>query len=294
MLLLATGEGQQSHASETFKHMGGKWRNIHWTRLQLAQIKDHDFTRGSGGTGKSSHDPLKLILLSAFDLGTSNVLDKIYGLYAILQPGGLALVDPDYTLEPCIVFENVVRAWIEARGSLNILQIAARPTEFASDFPSWVPPWHLEYESNPYRRPAGIRKEGYVSFSCGMNNFIDDIETPRLVSIPSSAPGKLILRGQYLGKLDLSKSYSVPPQESAEKVNWKIKVEVLRDWCIHNDSLHLDNKVEQMMNTISFGGAELVEDADGKAFDKLDVDTLFGPVGVWNEVGHRRPWCLPE
>lgn len=237
---------------------------------------------------RSSVHPMtaQLCLESAFNLDTTIMLDKIYGLYALLKAHGIPLADPDYTMDPRAVFENVVWAWIQSRGNLNILQLAARPPEFAADFPSWVPPWHLGYDLMPYTHGSRIEGgKGHVTFSWGLVSCVGKIEPGPLASLPVHTPRKLVLRGQYLGKLDYIKSYRAHDDIGDEdwvEEGWRERAKVFRDWCMHIHNLlrndgedNFAESVVEMALTISISAFELLGPSEEVARRIADIRSWF-------------------
>lgn len=94
-----------------------------------------------------------LLLEVAFLLECKRPLDKIYGIYTILTVYcDVPLSAPDYDKTAEEVYEETVWSWINSRGDLNILKLAARP-KLDLELPSWVPAWHRTH-------PRAIRNTG--------------------------------------------------------------------------------------------------------------------------------------
>lgn len=217
----------------------------------------------------------RVLFCIAFDLEATFPLDKIYGLYSALKMCGIPLADPDYTKTPSMVFEDVVWAWIKSQNNLVILQLAARPSGFATDCPSWVPPWHLPLDHMPYlrsRQAPGmeLRYEGFPTpdnTPCNAffgqrapienshwKSFIQQMAPMSKVLDPGHKTGTLRLRGWYAGKLEYSRAYW-----DATRARNKEEVRAIRrDWCLHvykHDSSRGDESgaaMIEMANTLNY------------------------------------------
>lgn len=75
-------------------------------------------------------------------LHATNNIDKIFGIYSILEVLGIDTPDPDYRKAASDVFQETVLAIVRNEGSLNILKSTIRSNiREGSDLVSWTPDW---------------------------------------------------------------------------------------------------------------------------------------------------------
>lgn len=230
--------------SASVEAAGPGFFSMHFPRIHIPSSLA---SRGWHGTNTVGQ-----LLIAAFNLDATFVLDKIYGLHSALKRCGLPLADPDYSKTPRVLWEEVAVAWILGMRNLGILQLAARPPSFEADYPSWVPPWHTKIDQSSHACLApGAAKNGtayrpYLNFS-----WYHQQEAGRPLSqtqqcnlpLPGvHTPGRLQLQGWRCGKLRHTWSL----WDALKSLDVVELVRTQREYCLHVYHLHRKDGEERL------------------------------------------------
>lgn len=202
-----------------------------------------------------------------FWLDAKHPIDKIYGLYSILTAYcNLPLSAPDYDKTAEYVYEETAWAWIQTRGNLNILKLAARPG-LIQRLPSWVPAWHQQHPS--LIRNIGVSSPEYMRvmddshFNWNYAWFMDHLDTETSfdlsreiedhvsVATHTSLGNLRVLHARFAGRV----SHAIGPGRSHETDSYNSSIECLYvhlDWCklIHDVFLHSPAAHEEVLHEL--------------------------------------------
>lgn len=187
------------------------------------------------------------LLEIAFILKAKHPIDKIYGLHSLLTTYcNLPLSAPDYRKTAEDVYEETVWVWINTRGDLSILKLAARPY-VVHNLPSWVPAWHQQHprsirnigSSDSPERSVRTFAENHFDWAYPSQHLLlsgispdlpREIENPIPVASVSS-PGKLrVLHARFAGRV----SHALGPDRSHTWRQYHESTECGRmhlEWC---------------------------------------------------------------
>lgn len=141
------------------------------TALSTFELADRE--HGAFSASSASRPGLGHILASARWYDTTDVRDRVYGLFGLLQKvteqsseGVRTLLEPDYTKSWIEIFRDAMRAALETKGDLTLLEeVQHRVGELdnaAKELPSWVPLWGRRWEPllDPFPPGALFRADG--------------------------------------------------------------------------------------------------------------------------------------
>lgn len=219
------------------------------------------------------------LLETAFRLEAKQPLDKIYGLYGVLTGYCyLPLAVPDYGKTAEEVYEETVWAWIETRGDLSILKLAARPV-LIHKLPSWVPAWHEQHPrcirntgDSPERLQMLERSHFNWNYIRYKGPLIRETSSDtsrgnedRVLFANAFAPGKLrILQARFAGKV----SYAIGSDRSQEHGNYHGSIDCLYmhlNWCrlirdiFFHDTMKREEALHEMYRSILYPGIHQFE-----------------------------------
>ena len=141
------------------------------TALSTFELADRE--HGAFSASSASRPDLGHILASARWYDTTDVRDRVYGLFGLLQkvteqsPEGVrTLLVPDYTKSWVEIFRDAMRAALETKGDLTLLEEAQHRVgeldDATKELPSWVPHWGRRWEplADPFPLGALFRADG--------------------------------------------------------------------------------------------------------------------------------------
>jgi hypothetical protein len=152
---------------------------------------------------------------------SSKPIDKIYGVYSLLEKLGLSMPEPDYTIPVSMLCEEITVSLIQKEGVLHIFD-CLRSHNRLPDLPSWVPDW-----TAPYLNGACVRRD--IKFA-----------KPRQIDtslLATRQPRQLPLAGKYISNIRACDTHSGLWDPLPERpvgwlgLDWHLAlVECLRSW----------------------------------------------------------------